>query len=130
MKKTKTPQQIINEAREEFEKKMFEETASNDEPVIKISTGNGPFAYRHANKSDILSWHTTTLKAFIEAEIERLESKKEKLPHIPRLCQNQNGLDYCGTCEQAWEDCSCPARNTGFKKAIDDQIIHLKQIKL
>lgn len=22
-------------------------------------------------------------------------------------------MDYCGTCEQAWEDCSCSARNRG-----------------
>ena len=44
------------------------------------------------------------------------------LPFSSQLCQNQNGLEYCGTCEQAWEMCSCPARNTGYKKALFDAI--------
>lgn len=37
------------------------------------------------------------------------------LIHEPKYCQNRNGLYFCGTCEQAWEDCSCAARNTGAR---------------
>jgi hypothetical protein len=43
-----------------------------------------------------------------------------ELPYESRLCQNQNSLEYCGTCEQAWEYCSCSARNSGYKKCIAD----------
>src|SRR3990167_5233022 len=44
------------------------------------------------------------------------------LPFVSRLYQNQNRLEYCGTCEQAWEMCSCSARNTGYKKALSAAI--------
>jgi hypothetical protein len=37
----------------------------------------------------------------------------------PELAQNQNGMNYCTCCEQAWETCSCPARNTGRNQAIE-----------
>ena len=44
-----------------------------------------------------------------------------------RLAQNRNGLDYCSTCEQSWDYCSCATRNTGFnscreqvKKALEN----------
>jgi hypothetical protein len=56
----------------------------------------------------------------LQSDIERLE--KTKLPYLSTLCQNRNGIEYCGTCEQAWEYCSCLARNTGYKKAIDSEI--------
>ena len=42
----------------------------------------------------------------------------EKNPFKPILCQNRNGLDYCETCKQAWEVCSCTSRNTGFNTAL------------
>lgn len=43
----------------------------------------------------------------------------KKSPYESRICQNRNMIDYCCTCEQAWDDCSCPARNTGFNSAIE-----------
>lgn len=39
------------------------------------------------------------------------------LMHERQLCQNRNGLEYCGTCEQAYDECSCAARNTGARNA-------------
>lgn len=56
----------------------------------------------------------------MKQEIENIIKKNlpEKTPFCSKLCQNRNGLDYCGTCEQAWEYCSCSARNTGFNKAL------------
>ncbi len=41
-------------------------------------------------------------------------------PFNAQLAQNRNGLDYCSTCEQAWEYCSCSARNTGFNKCLSE----------
>ena len=62
-----------------------------------------------------------------EKEIaEEVDKKKEKLPYTPRYCQSRNGIYYCGTCEQAWETCSCSARNTGYKRAIDEVLSILK----
>jgi hypothetical protein len=55
--------------------------------------------------------------------------EKMKLPYYAQPAQNRNGLDYCATCEQAWEMCSCSARNTGYKRAIDEIITYLKSLK-
>ncbi len=53
---------------------------------------------------------------------------EEKSPYLARLCKNRNGLDYCGTCEQAWEDCSCPARNTGFNACRNEILNKIKEL--
>lgn len=55
-----------------------------------------------------------------EEEVRREEREKvakiNHLIHEPQKCQNRNGLFYCGTCEQPYEECSCPARNSGARK--------------
>jgi len=66
--------------------------------------------------------HTHTIK-----EIEGIIEGMKKLPYYARPTQNRNGMDYCSTCEQAWEQCSCAARNTGYKKAISDILSALKE---
>ena len=52
-----------------------------------------------------------------EKQEKELEKKFKNRKYIPKLCQNRNGLNYCGSCEQAWEYCSCSARNRGIKDA-------------
>lgn len=64
---------------------------------------------------------TGSIKDFISSSIkDALEAVRisDDFPFEAKLCQNRNLMDYCGTCEQAWEDCSCSVRNTGYKKAI------------
>ena len=72
--------------------------------------------------NDVADFFLAKFEAHARANIERLGKEIDKLPYSSRLCQNQNGLEYCGTCEQAWDDCSCSARNTGYKKAKQEEI--------
>jgi len=60
----------------------------------------------------------TKIKQFYNQKIKEMvdEMIGEENPHKSQLCQNRNGLEYCGTCEQAWDNCSCSARNTGYNK--------------
>lgn len=77
---------------------------------------------------DVESFISTTYPAYAKEFVEKCVPKKN--PNEPQLCQNRNGLDYCGTCEQGWEDCSCPARNTGFNSAISEMRKNInKEIK-
>ena len=79
------------------------------------------------------------LWSFIHSVVEKQRKEIEKeirgmkqLPYYAQPAQNRNGMDYCATCEQAWEDCSCSARNTGYKKALQDVIdllAHKKETK-
>ncbi len=71
-------------------------------------------------KQEGLAFFNEFALSLLQSDIERLE--KTKLPYLSTLCQNRNGIEYCGTCEQAWEYCSCLARNTGYKKAIDSEL--------
>jgi Zn-dependent M32 family carboxypeptidase len=71
---------------------------------------------------------------FIHSALEEQRKEMEKeirgmkqLPYYAQPAQNRNGMDYCATCEQAWEDCSCSARNTGYKKALQDVLDLLKK---
>ena len=67
------------------------------------------------------------VESFISSEFEKALRKLaeavrvKKGPYKSRLFQNRNLIDYCGTCEQAWEYCSCSARNTGFNAAVTEQ---------
>ena len=65
-------------------------------------------AYMHTvvDKSELNDWHTSTLQAFIEAEIERLEGM-----NIP--------LEFSETSFGA-------GAKTGYSQALSDQISHLK----
>ena len=56
-----------------------------------------------------------------------VEDRIKNLPYEPRLFQNRNGLDYCGTCEQGWYDCACAARNTGWKNALTQLLGKMKE---
>jgi hypothetical protein len=87
----------------------------------------GEKANREGIEKIIEKTYNKARKDLIEEDIKRLEGKG--LPYFARMCQNRNGLEYCGTCEQAWEDCSCPARNTGYKKALQEEINYKKNKK-
>jgi hypothetical protein len=67
----------------------------------------------------IKSFYRTAISTLLQQVGEEV-NQMEKLPYHACIAQNRNGMDYCSTCEQAWEDCSCSARNTGYKKAIED----------
>ena len=61
------------------------------------------------------AWLDTLISSVRESTLEEVRNKvPTETPYSSSYCQNRNGLYYCGTCEQVWEDCSCPARNTGF----------------
>lgn len=80
-------------------------------------------------ESRLCSFRDITYTAGMEAERERiLERLPEKNPNESRLRQNRNGIDYCGTCEQGWEDCSCPARNTGYNTALSEIRTIIEQV--
>jgi len=68
-------------------------------------------------KSFILSDRQEVLKMV-------LENLPEENPNSARIAQNGNGMDYCSTCEQAWEYCSCSARNRGN----NDCLCRIKQV--
>ena len=109
MKETNTPQQVLQRAREEFEKKWKR---------LWLHDGNLPVENYTSCEEEILSWHTTTIKAFIEAEIERLEGmKKEKSIEWRNGIVPSDGLSPT----EAFT-------NTGFNSAIQDQITHLKEL--
>lgn len=71
------------------------------------------------SRDEVISLLTKARKKERERIMSEIE-KIEQLPYYCRLAQNINGIDYCSTCEQAWDECSCSARNSGHKKAIDD----------
>lgn len=80
-------------------------------------------------RKQFLKMHQKAYTAGMEAERERiLERLPEKNPNESRLRQNRNGIDYCGTCEQGWEDCSCPARNTGYNTALSEIRTIIEQV--
>lgn len=60
-------------------------------------------------------------------EVGEMIGKMKQLPYYAQPAQNRNGINYCSTCEQAWEDCSCSARNTGYKKALSDVLADLQE---
>jgi hypothetical protein len=107
-----TLQEIQKENEEEFDKE-FENIMSmffdRKEKKIKLKQ------YLHSSQLRLIS----AFKEMVE--------EKKKLPYEAQICQNRNGLDYCGTCEQAWEDCSCSARNTGYNQALKDLLSSLTQ---
>jgi hypothetical protein len=79
------------------------------------------------------------IKTFIQKTIDQerstlldelLEAGPKDTPFESKLCQNRNGLDYCGTCEQVWEVCSCPARNTGFNQANTEWRNTIKKLRI
>ena len=76
----KTGQQILQEAWEEFERKFIIDTnvtiKDKDSITNKRTKIINPLF--HENFYPIKSFLTSTLQAFIEAEIERLEGEKEK----------------------------------------------------
>jgi len=85
----KTGQQILDQAREEFEKKFFEimgcETDPNGKENIYLIRDESDRILAGINFADemkgLLDWHISTLKAFIEAEVELLsqpDMTKEK----------------------------------------------------
>lgn len=59
--------------------------------------------------------------------LKEVEGRKETLPNYARRAQNRNGLYYCSNCEQAWEDCSCAARNTGHVEALSDLATSIRE---
>jgi hypothetical protein len=82
-----------------------------------------------------------TIKQFISSALDRqytlglkdgLEKAKscvpDESPNYARICQNRNGLDYCGTCEQAWEYCSCSARNTGNNRCLQTTLSNIDKL--
>ena len=104
---------------EEEVNKEFEEKFGHKE-MIEIITGT---------KTEVKDFISSLRASDLEHFREWGGKKMIKLPHEPQHCQNRNGIDYCGTCEQAWEDCSCPARNTGYKKALSDLLTHIKELE-
>lgn len=83
----KTLSQLKKNGRREFDKEFFEEKPSNDTNVIKITTGNGPFAYRHACKGDIKTFLDTQItKAYQSAisDVLKIMPKKEDLRNRKR----------------------------------------------
>jgi len=104
------------ELREEFQNFADSIVWSNDDGSEKyIGVGN------------MADWWLKKIHQAIAEERERVRGEIEKiklLPYYAKLCQNRNGMDYCGTCEQAWGDCSCSARNTGHKKGVET-VLHL-----
>jgi hypothetical protein len=82
--------------------------------------------------NELESWLITTLAEARKETIERVEKEVKsikELPYYAQPAQNRNGNDYCATCEQAWEECSCSARNTGHKKALETVRLALDQMK-
>lgn len=111
MKETKTPQQILDQAREEFEKDVCE---------VREYNGAKLWYWRNASLNDpnmlptpleLFSWHTSTLQAFIEAEIARLEGIKRR--DTVRLLDGQVVTPYI---------------DEGYNQAVNDQITHLTQL--
>ena len=97
----KTPQQIIDQVREEFEKKCAE-------MIQKVDITP------HAEIFDLSEVMMSTLKAFIEAEIERL--KGEKKPPFTGHVGNDTSRAYD------------MGKNEGYNKALQNQITHLKEL--
>jgi len=110
MKNTKTLQQVINETREELKEKLKHYA---EHVLYEDARGHEP---DEGVINDFLSWHTSTFKAFIEAEMAYLEEMKKE---ISKRCD-----DYSEKLDEkiCFDD--------GFSEAMEDQITHLKQIKL
>lgn len=103
--------------REEFEGVFYKNTG-----VIRLND--------QQLRDDVWKWfEDRTSQTRNDLLRELMEEMPKKSPFISQLCQNRNLNDYCGTCEQAWEDCSCPARNTGFNDC-HDQVNTILESKL
>lgn len=132
---------ILKENEEEFEKKIRAILKSSKDANKIIFLKDGTPVPKGNDYEDSLYnlgliENEDKIKQFLKDSQLRLISafkemveEMEKLPYKAQICQNRNGLDYCGTCEQAWEDCSCSARNTGYNKALDDLLSSLTEDK-
>jgi hypothetical protein len=98
---------------EEFGDKFFDIGEPNED---NLDAGSEKVFYSSLKKH-IASLLSSQLK-------EVLERLPKENPNYARICQNRNGMDYCGTCEQSWEDCSCSARNRGH----NDLLSQVKKI--
>ena len=114
MKETKTPQQILDQAREEFEKKFDGIYYGKDFDGLPNYPPEG-------FREDVFNWHTSTLQAFIETEIERLGGMKK------RMDVGDFGVDSVSfPSGEIWTQ----EKRAGFNQAVSDQIIYLKQLKI
>jgi len=105
-----TPQQILDQSREEFEKRFIETSMWQLVPNTprKIMAEDKDVAIMMA---EISNWHDRTLQSFIEAEIAHLESKKKEQ-------LDKNDPDNYGACYAIG----------GWNHCIQDQISHLKEL--
>lgn len=117
--KTKTNKEII----EELKKIKIDHTDSDNDGFNRLCS---------TEISKIMNLFTQALnqkEREVREEIVEEIKKVKKLPYYAILSQSRNGIDYCFACGQAWEECSCSARNTGYKQAIDDILSNLKSNK-
>ena len=108
----KTPQNILNQSREEFEKK-FEDFY--DVGVPSESEPNAGSEIIHFQ--ELKSFLTTTLQAFIEAEIERLEGVKKDVDYVEHKKRQFDEKCICDICDAMV-----------YNQALNDQITHFKEL--
>lgn len=105
-------QKLLQSQQERFDKKWTDVMQWSDDYGDRETNGGSALQI----KSFLLQSQRELLR---EVGKECIKVMPEQTPFFAKICQNRNGLEYCGTCEQAWEYCSCSARNTGFNRGLE-----------
>lgn len=105
----RTPEQVLDEARDEFEERFKMVSVCFDLQWHEESQLGADWKDLEKTQLELKAFIINTIKAFIEAEIEIPERMKIKIP-THNIWDNSHSKEY------------------GYNRALSDQITHLKEV--